>query len=113
MAKGKSKEQQREMALSILREHGDPRALATAIMVGANHDTIIEVVLEILRREFKEGAVAIPDVTHKGRDYVRWEPVGHYINSEALLEKAAIEGETKEQAEAWDTEHPDGKDDED
>ena len=87
--KPKSPEQMIESACAALREH-------------LKADSIIPVALSILRREYPEGAIVVPDVTEKGRDYIRWEPLGNYKTSEKLLDGAAEDGETAEQAAAWD-----------
>lgn len=87
--KPKTPEQMIESACAALREH-------------LKADSIIPVALSILRREYPEGAIVVPDVTELGRDYIRWEPVGNYETSCAVMKRCAECGTTAEQAAAWD-----------
>jgi hypothetical protein len=87
--KPKTPEQMIESACAALREH-------------LKADSIIPVALSILRREYPEGAIVVPDVTEKGRDYIRWEALGNYETSFAVMQLCAERGTTAEQAAAYD-----------
>jgi hypothetical protein len=71
----------------------------------ATFDQILVALIAAAEQEHRDVAVITPDQTKLGRGYLRYEFAGNEATVDALMAQAPETAETREDAEAWDTEH--------